>query len=85
MPPNTTTGATNDAPSTRLYPRARLVLHLLERNVWTCGVEFLEAGAGWSFSTRISDVRLAGYPVAKRRCLRHSHRSAAYEYALGDE
>ena len=67
-----------------MTPRARRVLEILERGGWRCGVEFLEAGIGWSFATRISEVRQAGYPVIKRRCRRpeHGHRSGVYEYSL---
>ena len=67
-----------------MTPRARLALELLERGEFVCGVEFVEAGIGWSFSTRISEVRRAGYPIHKRRCRRseHHHRSVIWEYGL---
>ena len=32
----------------------------------------------------VGDLRLAGYPIQKHRCSRHSHKSLVYEYALGD-
>ncbi len=67
-----------------MTPRARRVLELFERGGWWCGVDFLKESIGWSFATRISEVRQAGYPVIKRRCRRpeHGHRSGVYEYAL---
>lgn len=67
-----------------MTPRARLVVELLGRGGYVCGVEFIEAGVGWAFATRISEVRQSGYPVVKRRCRRpeHHHRSVFWEYGL---
>lgn len=67
-----------------MTPKARRVLELMGRGGWWCGVDFIEQSIGWSFATRISEVRQAGYPVIKRRCRKpeHGHHSGVYEYSL---
>jgi len=67
-----------------MTPRARSALELLQRSNWVCGVEFVEAGIGWAFSTRISEVRRSGYAIRKKRCRRpeHDHRSVIWEYSI---
>jgi hypothetical protein len=67
-----------------MTPKARRVLELLERGGWWWGVDLMEQSIGWAFSTRLSEVRQAGYPVIKRRCRKpeHGHRAGVYEYSL---
>ena len=72
----------NDTKRPRVTRSQRLVLDVLERGGWACGADFLEAGAGWAFATRISDLRQLGYELEKRRCSRHGHRAAVSQYRL---
>ncbi len=69
-----------------MTPLAQEVLRLLRPGDWFCGVEFMEAGIGWSFATRISEVRRSGYPIRKQRCRRpeHHHRRRVWEYSLAE-
>jgi hypothetical protein len=59
------------------------VLEVLERGGWWCGADFMDAGAGWAFATRISELRSLGFEIEKRRCRRH--RAAVAEYRLSVE
>lgn len=69
----------------RLSKSQRLILDVLERNDWACGADFLSAGAGWAFSTRMSELRQLGFSIRKRRCRRHSHQATVYEYSISVE
>jgi hypothetical protein len=60
-----TEGVPNGTATTRLYPRAQLVLRLLETNGWVCGQDLVEASSGYAYATRLSDVRLGRLPGPK--------------------
>jgi hypothetical protein len=70
-------------PRPRVTRSQAAVLDVLERGGWACGADFLEAGAGWAFATRISELRALGLQISKRRCRRHQHRAVVYEYRIG--
>jgi hypothetical protein len=75
----------NDTKRPRITRSQRRVLDVLERGGWACGADFLDAGAGWAWCSRVSDLRQLGFEIEKRRCRRHRHRAAVFEYALSEE
>ena len=59
------------------------VLEMLSSQSWVCGQEFSDQ-VGWSFGSRLSELRAMGFMIDKRRCQHpdHSHKAHVWQYAI---